>query len=221
MSPKTINLDETLHEYMLSVAGRESEPLGRLREETAERSDSNMMTAPEQGQLLHLLAGLCGARRTLEVGTYTGYSALWVASALPEDGQLIACDVDAETVDVGRPYWEQAGVADRIEVHIRPALETLDALIDGGEAGAFDLAYIDADKSNYVDYYERCLELLGAGGLIAVDNTLWSGRVADPGDDSDTTRAIRRFNEHLTGDARVDLSLVPIGDGLTLARKRS
>ncbi|MFW6057283.1 MAG: O-methyltransferase, partial [Persicimonas sp.] len=197
-----------------------AQPFVDLRAETAEMAESMMQTAPEQGQLLQLLVKLTGARRAVEVGTFTGYSAMCIAAALPDDGELIACDVNEEWVGIGRPYWEQAGVADKIEVRIQPALDTLDALLVAGEAAAFDFAYIDADKTNYQGYFERCLELLRAGGLVAVDNTLWSGKVADESVTDDDTVALREFNAQLAADERVDISLVTIGDGLTLARKR-
>jgi caffeoyl-CoA O-methyltransferase len=220
MSPRTLQLDSKLHDYLLSVSLRDSEPLRKLRERTAEHEWSAMQTSPEQGQLMHLLVKLMGARRIVEVGTFTGYSALCLATALPSDGELIACDIKDEWVDIGREYWKQAGVADKIDVRIAPALDTLDGLLEDDQGETFDFAYIDADKENYVAYYERCLELLRAGGLVAVDNTLWSGKVADEDDTEESTVAIREFNEHVSGDDRVDLSLVPIGDGLTLARKR-
>lgn len=220
MSAKTLQLDDALHDYLLSVSVRESAPFRELREETATMEYANMQTSAEQGQFMRLLAKLIGARRTVEVGTFTGYSAMCVASVLPEDGELIACDISEEWVDVGRPYWERAGVADKIDVRIAPALETLDALIDDGQAGTFDFAYIDADKENYVNYYERCLELVRVGGLIGVDNTLWGGSVIDESDQEESTVAIREFNAKVADDERVDISLVPIGDGLTLALKR-
>ncbi|MFP4598603.1 MAG: O-methyltransferase [Persicimonas sp.] len=220
MSPKTLNIDDDLHKYIMQVSVREAQPFVDLRAETAEMAESMMQTAPEQGQLLQLLVKLTGARRAVEVGTFTGYSAMCIAAALPDDGELIACDVNEEWVGIGRPYWEQAGVADKIEVRIQPALDTLDALLVAGEAAAFDFAYIDADKTNYQGYFERCLELLRAGGLVAVDNTLWSGKVADESVTDDDTVALREFNAQLAADERVDISLVTIGDGLTLARKR-
>jgi predicted O-methyltransferase YrrM len=220
MSPRTLQLDPKLHDYLLSVSLRDTEPLRKLRERTAGLEFSAMQTSPEQGQLMHLLVKLMGARRIIEVGTFTGYSALCMATALPDDGELIACDIEPEWVDMGREFWREAGVADKIEVRIAPALETLDGLASDGQGESFDFAYIDADKENYVAYYEKCLGLLRAGGLVAVDNTLWSGKVADESESEESTVAIREFNEHLAEDRRVDLSLVPIGDGLTLARKR-
>ncbi len=220
MSNRSIGLDDRLYDYLLSVSLREPELFARLRRETEMMPEAVMQISPEQGQFMQMLVKLTGARRTLEIGTFTGYSALAVASVLPEDGRLVACDISARYTDVGRPYWEEAGVAGKIDLRIGPAVESLDALIAGGEAASFDFAFIDADKSNYANYYERCLELIRPGGLIAVDNVLWEGAVADSSDNSEDTRAIRALNESLKNDQRVDLSLVPIGDGLTLARKR-
>lgn len=220
MSARSIGLDDDLYSYLLSVSLREPAVFARLREETRRMPEAGMQISPEQGQFLQLLIKLTAARRTLEIGTFTGYSALAVASALPDSGKIIACDISDEFASVGRPYWEEAGVADKIDLRIGPAVETLDALIARGEAGSFDFAFIDADKTNYENYYERCLRLLRTGGLIAIDNVLWDGAVADASNNSDDTRAIRALNAKLKDDERVDLSLVPIGDGLTLARKR-
>jgi len=220
MSRKTISVDERLHAYLLSVSLREPPILARLREETAAHPASGMQISPEQGQLMQLLVRLAGARRALEVGVFTGYSSLAVALALPADGHLLACDVSPEYTAVARRYWEEAGVSGRIELVLAPAHETLDARLAAGEAATYDFAFIDADKGNYLAYYERVLRLLRPGGLLAVDNTLWGGTVADPADRSADTVAIRRFNAMLHDDERIDLSLVPIGDGLTLARRR-
>jgi len=220
MSRKTISVDERLHAYLLSVSLREPPILARLREETAAHPASGMQISPEQGQLMQLLVRLAGARRALEVGVFTGYSSLAVALALPADGHLLACDVSPEYTAVARRYWEEAGVSGRIELVLAPAHETLDARLATGEAATYDFAFIDADKGNYLAYYERVLRLLRPGGLLAVDNTLWGGTVADPADRSADTVAIRRFNAMLHDDERIDLSLVPIGDGLTLARRR-
>lgn len=221
MSTKTFFLDDHLYEYLLSVSLRDDEVSARLREETSRLSQSNMQIAPEQAQFLALLARLTGARRTLDIGVFTGYSALAVARALPDGGRVVALDVSEEWTAIARRYWQEAGVSDRIDLRISPALESLDALIADGEQGAFDFAFIDADKQNYTAYYERCLELMRPGGVIAVDNVLWSGSVADPGNNDPDTEAIREFNRALYGDERIDLSLVPIADGLTLAVKRS
>jgi caffeoyl-CoA O-methyltransferase len=178
-----------------------------------------MQIGPEQGQFMALLVRLMGARRAIEIGTFTGYSALTIALALPADGRLLACDVSDEYTRVGRPFWERAGVAAKIELVLAPATETLDRRLAQGEAGQHDFAFIDADKASYDGYYERCLRLLRPGGLIALDNTLWSGAVARPTSDADTL-ALQALNDKLHRDERVDLSLLPIGDGLTLARKR-
>jgi len=220
MSNRTIVLDDRLYEYLLSVSLREPEILRRLREATAGMSQSRMQISPEQGQFMALLVEITGARRCLEVGTFTGYSALSVALALPGDGELVTCDISEEFTARALPYWEDAGVAQKIDLRIAPALETLDTLLADGRAGTFDFAFIDADKANYLNYFQRALDLVRTGGLIAVDNVLWSGAVADPARDDDDTVAIRAFNRALVGDARITLSMVPIGDGLTLASKR-
>ena len=220
MSRHTINVDETLNRYILEHSVREHPVLAELREATAAMPHAGMQISPEQGQLMALLVTMLGARRTIEVGVFTGYSALAVALALPAMGHVVACDVSEEWTGVGRRFWQKAGVAAKIDLRIAPALETLDALLAAGEAGRYDFAFIDADKGNYAGYYDRCMKLIRAGGLIAIDNTLWNGWVADPAHTEDDTRAIRAFNDKVHADARVDLSLVPIGDGLTLARKR-
>jgi caffeoyl-CoA O-methyltransferase len=204
----------------LKATVREPEVLTRLRQETAQLPGARMQISPEQGQLMGLLIELIGAKRTLEVGVFTGYSSTVVALALPPDGKLVACDVSEEWTRIARRYWQQAGVESKIELHIQPAVQTLDKLLASGQAGSFDFAFIDADKVGYDAYYERCLTLLRPGGLVAVDNTLWSGAVADERDQSESTRAIRALNAKIAADARVTASLVPIGDGLYLARKR-
>lgn len=220
MSNRTIVVTDTLYEYLLAASLRETDLQRRLREETAANPSARMQIAPEQGQFMGLIARMIGARRCLEVGVFTGYSSLAVALALPDDGRIVACDVSEEWTAVARRYWQAAGVAHKVELRLAPAIETLDALIAAGEAGAYDLAFIDADKTNYLAYYERVLMLLRPGGMVMTDNTLWSGRVADPEVGDADTVALRHYNEHLHRDERVDLSLVPIGDGLTLARKR-
>ncbi len=220
MSNRTIVLSDALYEYMLSVSLREPEVLNRLREETAKMPQHKMQISPEQGQFMALLVELTGARRCLEIGTFTGYSALSVALALPEDGRLVACDISEEFTSLAKAYWQEAGVAGKIDLRLGPALETLDALIADGESGAFDFAFIDADKVNYLGYFQHALDLIRPGGLILVDNVLWSGAVVDPARDDEDTEAIRDFNRSLADDPRISLSLVPIGDGLTLARKR-
>lgn len=220
MSTKSFFLEDRLYEYLLSVSLRDDPVAAGLREETAELAESRMQIAPEQAQFLALLVRLTGARRTLDIGVFTGYSALAVARALPDDGRVLALDVSEEWTAIARRYWREAGVEDRIDLRIAPALETLDALLAGDGGGTFDFAFIDADKENYAAYYERSLELMRPGGVIAVDNVLWSGSVADPEDTRPDTEAIRSFNEHVHRDERVDLSMIPIADGLTLAVKR-
>ncbi|MGH8156264.1 MAG: class I SAM-dependent methyltransferase [Rhodanobacteraceae bacterium] len=219
MSRRTINLDDTVYQYLLDHSLREHPEQVALREATRSHPHGGLQISPEQGQLMALLVKLIGARRTIEVGTFTGYSALTVALALPADGKLLACDVSAEYTAIGKPYWQRAGVAQKIELVIAPAVQTLDARLATGEATHYDFAFIDADKSNYDVYYERCLQLLRPGGLVAFDNTLWGGDVARPARDDDT-RALQALNDKLHHDDRIDLSMVPIGDGLTLARKR-
>lgn len=221
MSNRSITLTDSLYEYMNEVSLREPPLLLALREETAAMTRRSMQISPEQGQFMALIARLIGARRCLEVGVFTGYSSLATALALPDDGSIVACDVSEEWTSVARRYWAAAGVAHKIDLRLAPALETMAGLLAAGEAGRFDFAFLDADKENYPSYYELALELLRPGGLLVADNTLWSGRVADPANTEATTEALRRFNEQLHRDERVDLSLVPIGDGLTLARKRA
>jgi caffeoyl-CoA O-methyltransferase len=205
---------------MLSVTSREHPLLARLREETARMPGSGMQIAPEQGQLMAFLVTLTGARRALEVGVFTGYSSLAVAMAMPPEGRLIACDVSESWTAVARRYWEEAGVADKVSLRLGPATDTLEALLADGQAGSFDFAFIDADKENYGRYYDMALELVRPGGLIAIDNVLWGGAVADPADQDADTQAIRALNARLHRDERIDLTMLPIGDGLTLARKR-
>jgi len=218
MSRRTTPLTDPLYEYFLEVSLRESDVLRRLREETAALERADMQISPEQGQFMTMLVGLMGARRALEVGTFTGYSTLCVATALPEDGELIACDIDEEWPSFGRRYWVEAGVGERIDFRPGPAAETLSELIDEGMSGSFDFVFIDADKRGLADYYEKALVLVRPGGLIAVDNTLWHGKVADPDVIDEDTMAVRGFNARVIDDHRVQLSLVPIGDGLTLLR---
>ena len=220
MSVATIAMTEALQSYLLETTLREPELLARLRRETAQLPSAGMQISPEQGQLMGLLVELIGARRALEVGVFTGYSSTVVGLALPADGKLVACDVSEEWTAIARRYWREAGVESKIELHVQPALLTLDALLERGEAGSFDFAFIDADKALYDVYYERCLTLLRPGGLVAVDNALWGGSVADPADKRDTTLAIRALNQKIVADSRVTTSLLPIGDGLHLARKR-
>jgi predicted O-methyltransferase YrrM len=221
MSNRTLQVTDEIYDYLIDISLREPVVLTELREWTAEHPRYPMQIAPEQGQFMALLVSLMGARRCLEIGVFTGYSSLAVALSLPEDGSIVACDVSEEYTAVAREFWNKAGVAGKIDLRLAPATETLDELLASGEAGQFDFAFIDADKSSYLGYFERCLALLRPGGLIAVDNTLWSGRLVDEREQDEDCRALREFNRALHGDDRIELSLVPIGDGLTLARKRS
>lgn len=220
MTKKTLGLDNQLYDYFLSVSVRQPDILRRLREETANHPYATMQISPEQGQFMALLVQLIGAKKTLEIGVFTGYSSLSVALALPPDGKIIACDVSEEYTNIARRYWQEAGVSEKIDLRIAPALDTLAQLLDSGEQETFDFAFIDADKGNYQEYYERCLQLIRPGGLIAIDNVLWSGRVADRQVQDQSTQAIRNFNEKLFQDERVSISMVPIADGLSLALKR-
>lgn len=220
MTFQTLGLEKHLYDYLQSVSLREAEILTQLRQETAQHSMGRMQVAPEQGQFMALLVQLMGAKKTLDVGVFTGYSSLVVALALPTDGKVVACEVNEEYAASARRWWQRAGVADKIELHIAPARETLARLLIAGEAGTFDFVFIDADKSNYYIYYEQALQLVRPAGLIAIDNVLWSGRVADPQVQDNRTNKIRAFNQKLYQDPRVTLSLVRIGDGLTLALKR-
>jgi predicted O-methyltransferase YrrM len=220
MSSRTLNLTGPVYDYLLRYGVRESAALAELREVTARLAASRMQISPEQGAFMALLIRLTGARRALEVGTFTGYSALAVAEALPDDGRLTACDVSQEWTAVGIAAWKRAGLDHKIDLRLAPAIETLDALVRDGATGSYDFMFIDADKSNYDGYYERGLELVRPGGLIAIDNVLWSGSVADPTRQDADTRAIRALNEKVRDDARVDAVMLPLGDGLTLARRR-
>ncbi len=220
MSRDTINLTDALSDYIRRVGIREDADLAELRKETAGHRYATMQIAPEQGAFMALLVRLLGARRTLEVGVFTGYSAMAVAKAMGPEGRVVALDVSEEFTAVARRHWAKAGVAGRIELQLRPAAQSLDALVAAGSSGTFDFAFIDADKTNYDTYYEYALKLVRRGGLIAIDNVLWNGQVVDPSDDTPDTVAIRALNEKIHDDPRVDLSLVSIGDGLTLALKR-
>ena len=221
MSSRTLTMTDALHGYLTGAVSREAPILRELREETARLPAAGMQISPEQGQFMQLLVSLLGARKTLEVGVFTGYSSLATALALPPDGRIVALDVSEEWTTVARRYWKQAGVSARIDLRIAPAITTLDALVAEGQAGTFDFAFIDADKASYDTYYERALTLVRPGGLVAIDNALWSGRVADPAENDPDTTALRALNAKLRDDGRVDFSLVPIGDGLALARKRA
>ncbi len=220
MSNRTLSLNDRLYDYLLGHSLREPESLARLRAETAAHPEVNMQIAPEQGQFMQMLVRLLGARRAIEIGVFTGYSSLAVVLAMPSDGRLLACDISAEYTSIARRHWQAAGVLDRIELVIAPARETLDSRLAAGEAGQYDFAFIDADKTGYLAYYERLVELVRPGGLIVVDNTLWSGKVANPSYRDADTVALREFNDVLHADPRIDLSLLPLGDGLTLARRR-
>ena len=219
MSTRTLAIDNTLYDYVLAHSLREHPAQAALREATRGHPWSGMQISPEQGQFMALLVKLIDARRCIEIGVFTGYSALTVALALPDDGRLLACDISDDYTRIGRPFWAQAGVAHKIDLQLAPALATLDARLAAGEAGSYDFAFIDADTSAYDAYYERCLQLLRPGGLIAIDNTLWGGSVARPSTDADTL-ALQALNLKLHADQRVDQSLLPFSDGLTLARKR-
>jgi len=216
---RTLNLDETLYQYMLSASIRDTPVLQALREETDQLEWSLMQISADQAQFMHLLIKMIGAKKTIEIGTFTGYSTLMVAQALPDDGRVIACDVSEEWTAIAKRYWAQAGVTDKIDLRLAPAVETLQALLDQGQAGSFDFAFIDADKQSQPQYYELCLQLMRTGGVIAIDNVLWDGAVADQTDQGSDTVAIRELNAFVHHDERVDISMVPIGDGLTLARK--
>ncbi|MDB9524851.1 class I SAM-dependent methyltransferase [Oscillatoria sp. CS-180] len=220
MSNQSIGLDANLHSYLLSVSLREHPVLQDLRNYTANHSQARMQISPEQGQFMALLVKMAQVTKALEVGVFTGYSALSVALALPSEGRLVACDVSDEYTAIARQFWERAGIAQKIDLHIAPAQDTLNHLIEAGEVNTFDFAFIDADKSNYDTYYEQALRLVRAGGLIAIDNVLWYGRVADPTVTDNRTERIRSLNKKLQADDRIDLSILPVGDGLALALKR-
>ena len=238
MSRQTIYMNDDVSEYLMSVSGREPEVLAALREETSGLPGAMMQISPMQGQFMDLIVRMTGAKRIIEVGTYTGYSSTVMALALPHDGVLVACDIDEECTAVARRAWARAGVEDKITLHLAPAVETLDGLIADGQAGRYDLAFIDADKGGYPDYWERCLTLLRPGGLIIVDNVLFFGGVPENYDDDrlrelftdpdgterhhriDVVKLIRAFNRLIQNDERVDLAMIPVGDGMTLAVKR-
>ena len=220
MSSRNGFIETHIYDYILANSLRDRDELKRLRQETQDMPMGGMQISPDQGQFMGLLVELIGAKRIVEVGTFTGYSSIAMALALPADGRLIACDVSDEFTSIARRYWREAGVADKIELRLGPAVETLDEMLAAGEAGCFDMAFIDADKENYDAYYERCLQLLRPGGLILIDNVLWGGRPADVNEQDESTVAIRALNAKIHADERVTASLLSIGDGLTLARKR-
>lgn len=217
---KSIVMNQTLYDYLLSVSLREPDVLRALREEAATHPYGGMQIAPEQGQFMALLAELVGARNVLEIGVFTGYSSTRLALALPPEGRITACDINEEFTATARRHWQRAGVEDKIDLRLGPALDTLDGLIAEGRAETYDLAFIDADKENYDGYYERALQLLRTGGLVLIDNVLWGGKVADPAANDADTAAIGALNQKIHADPRVSISLLPIADGLTLALKR-
>ncbi len=219
MSNRTIEVDDSLHQYILDTSLRESPVLRSLRDKTMQLTQANMQISPEQGQFMGLLTRLLGVKRYVEVGVFTGYSSLAVAASMPADGYVLACDVSEEWTSIAKPYWQEAGVEQMIDLRLAPALQTLDAVLAASQQESFDFGFIDADKVNYQSYYERVLQLLKPGGLVAIDNVLWGGSVIDADKNDADTVAIRDFNAKLKDDKRVDISLVPIGDGLTLARK--
>ncbi len=219
MSNRTLSIDDRIYDYLCDVSINESELLRQLREETTKIEYSVMQISPEQGQFMSLLIKLMGATRAIEIGTFTGYSSICIASAMPENGKLVCCDISPQWTDIAEKYWVLAGLENKIDLYIQPAEQTLQMLLDDGAERSFDFIFIDADKQNYIMYYEMALRLLRKGGMIAVDNTLWSGAVADPENTEAGTRAIRRFNEMIKNDDRVSQSLLTIGDGLTLILK--
>ncbi len=220
MSNQTLNLSTDLYQYLLNTSSRESDLLEQLRLETAKDPMARMQISPEQGQFMGLLTQLVGARNIIEVGTFTGYSAICMAQNIIKPGKIVCCDISKEWTDVAQKYWKLAGVSDVCDLKIAPAMETLDGLLKSGQARSFDLAFIDADKENYDNYYEACLRLIRPGGLILIDNTLWSGRVCDVSINDIDTQAIRALNVKLKDDRRITLSHLPISDGLTLCLKR-
>ena len=220
MSSSTIGLNNELRKYMLDVSFRDDEILKQLREETLTLKEAQMQISPEQGAFLSILTKILNAKKTLDIGVFTGYSSLVVARELPDDGSVVACDTSIEWTSIAKKYWKLAGVDNKVGLHLAPARETLEKLIEDGQASTYDFSFIDADKINYQSYYEYSLTLVKPGGIIAVDNVLWSGQVIDEYDSEPATRAIRSFNEKLYQDDRVSISMVPIGDGLTLAYKK-
>jgi predicted O-methyltransferase YrrM len=220
VTDRRLQITDELHRYLVDHSVREPDVLARLRTATASLPQAQMQIGPEQGQLMALLAKLVGAKRCIEVGVFTGYSSLAVALALPQDGRILACDVSEKWTAIARRFWREAGVEHKIELKLQPAVRTLEELLAAGETGRYDFAFVDADKPAYDTYYELLLKLLRPGGLMALDNTLWSGTVADPDEREPNAVALRALNEKLHRDERIDLSLLPVGDGLTLARKR-
>ena len=220
MSSSTVGLSNELRKYMLDVSFRDDDILRQLREETLTLKEAQMQISPEQGALLSILTKILNAKKTLDIGVFTGYSSLVVARELPNDGLVVACDTSIEWTSIAKKYWKLAGVDNKVDLHLAPAIQTLEKLIEDGQGSTYDFSFIDADKINYQWYYEHSLTLVKPGGIIAVDNVLWSGQVIDESDSEPATRAIRSFNEKLYQDDRVSISMVPIGDGLTLAYKK-
>lgn len=220
MFKNTLGLPDPLHDYILDNSLKELPILAELRQETEHHKQARMQISPDQGQLIALLIRLMSARRVLEIGVFTGYSSLTIALALPTDGVLVACDISEEYTAIAKRYWRQAGVQSKIDLRIAPALETLDSLLESGQAETFDFAFVDADKANYANYYDRALKLLRPGGLMAIDNVLWSGRVADIQSTDKIVQTMRIFNQKVARDDRVQVSLLPLGDGITLALKK-
>lgn len=219
MSTRSLGIDDKLYKYMLDHSLREPEVMQRLRKVTARHPMSMMQISPEQGQFMQMLIKLTGAKKCIEIGTFTGYSALAVALALPKNGKIVACDISDEYTQIGIPFWEEAGVAGKIDLRIGPAKKTLNKMIKDGEGESYDFVFIDADKPGYPDYYTRCMKLLRPGGLIAVDNVFMQGGVADGRKRSENVVAMRAFNKQLKADKRIELSMLPVGDGLSLVRK--
>lgn len=220
MSNKTINLNDDLYKYLLSMSLREHPVLEELRKEMVDHPRKNMQISPEQGQFLAFLVFSIKAKKAIEIGVFTGYSSIAIAKALSHDGILLACDIDEEFTKTAKKFWKKANLSEKIDLRIAPALDTLNHLLDNGESGTFDFAFIDADKVNYSHYYESCLELIKPGGIIAIDNVLWDGRVIDPKVNDEDTEAIRTFNIKLKKDERVCITMLPLADGLTLAIKK-
>ena len=220
MSSDTLQLTAQLYEYLHKVSLREPEILQQCREETAKHPRAAMQISPEQGQFMSMLVKLLDVRKVIEIGVFTGYSSTAMALAMAEDGHIDACDIDEDFTAIARKYWAAAEVESKIELHLAPALDSIDRFKESGKSNTYDLAFIDADKANYIHYYEGCLDLIRPGGVVLVDNVLWDGYVADPTYDDPDTEGIRKLNLHLHQDERVDISMLPVGDGLTLARKR-
>ena len=219
MTRKTLNITDKIYDYLLSASLKETDIQRELREVTAKQPQAMMQIAPDQGQLMAMLIRLMHAKKVIEIGVFTGYSSLCIAMALPDDGHIVACDINKDYTDIAQRYWRIAGVADKIELILAPAIQTLDRLLAQGEQGTYDFVFIDADKPEYPDYYERALQLIRSGGLIVIDNVLWYGKPADPDEKDKDTQAIRKFNQKLYQDDRVMVSMLTIADGLTLAMK--